>query len=182
MTTRSLLPAFLLSLGLLSLGLLSIGSSASVQAQQWREYRPRGEGYSIDFPGTPTQDTRNVSTRVGMMRLRTSTMGIGDEAFIAIRSDYPQTMDMGDANASLDRARNSSLSKVNGRLRSEKRLTMGDAPARHLLFDIPEGNQVADAILVIQGHHLLQAVYVGPSSPQETPEARRFLSSFALVP
>jgi hypothetical protein len=179
---RSLLPAFPPSLGLLLLGLLLLGLSASAQAQQWREYRPDGEGYRIDFPGTPAWDTRNVSTNAGIMQLRTSTMGIGDQAFIAIRSDYPQTMDMGDANASLDRARNGSLSKVNGRLRSEERFTMGDAPARHLLFDIPEGDQVADAILVMQGHHLLQAVYVGPSSPQETPEARRFLSSFALVP
>jgi len=166
---------------LLPLLLLLVGLSSAANAQQWKEYRPSGEGYRIDFPGTPTEDTRRVQTHAGTVELRTSAMGLGNQAFIAIRSDYPPTVDLRNPQAALDRARNGSLVKAKGILRSEQRLTIGDAPARHVLIDLPDSNQLADAIMVMQGHHLVQAVYVGPNTPRETPDAQRFLSSFALV-
>ena len=165
----------------LPLVLLLVGLSSGACAQQWKEYQPSGQGYRVDFPGTPTEDTRRVQTRAGTMELRTSAMGLGDQTFIAVRSDYPSTVDLGDPQAALDRARNGSLVKAKGTLRSEQRLMIGNAPARHLLIDLPESNQLADAIMVVEDHHLVQAVYIGPNTPQETPAARRFLSSFTLV-
>ncbi len=161
--------------------LLSIGLSLGANAQQWKEYRPGGEGYRVDFPGTPTEDTRRVQTRAGVVELHTSAMGLGNQVFIAIRSNYPSTVDLADREAALDRARNGSLVKAKGTLRSERRLMIGDVPARHVLIDLPDSNQLADAIMVVQDHDLVQAVYIGPNTPQETPDARRFLSSFTLL-
>jgi hypothetical protein len=166
---------------LLPVLVLLVGMCSGANAEQWKEYQPSGEGYRIDFPGTPTEDTRRVQTRAGTVELHTSAMGLDNRAFITIRSDYPSTVDLRDSQAALDRARNGSLTKAKGTLRSEQRLMIGDAHARHLVIDLPESNQLADAIMVVQDHHLLQAVYIGPNRPGETPEARRFLSSFALV-
>jgi hypothetical protein len=154
---------------------------ASANAQQWQLYQPDGQGYRVEFPGKPTQDVRHVATQAGPIELRTSALNIGDQAFFAVRSDYPTTMPMGDAETSLDRARNGSLTRSRGVLRSEERLTVGHSPARHILIDLPDSHQFADAILVVQDHYLLQVVYVGPDNARETPNARRFLSSFALV-
>lgn len=53
-------------------------------------------------------------------------------------------------------------------------------PARHLLIDMPQDN-FADMLMVLDGHQLLQAIYIGPQGTEEPPEARRFLNSFALV-
>jgi len=161
--------------------LLLAGLSSGANAQQWKEYRPSGGGYRIDFPGTPTEDTRRVQTRAGTVELRTSAMGLRDQAFITVRSDYPSTVDLGDPQGALDRARNGSLAKAKGTLRSEQRLTIDNVPARHVQIDLPDSDQLADAIMVVQDHHLVQAVYIGPNTPRETPDAQRFLSSFALV-
>ena len=169
--SRTLLSALFISFGLLR----------PAYAQQWKDYQPQGEGYRVEFPGTPTEDTRRTSTNAGVIESHTSALSIGNQTFITVRSDYPSTMTMGDPEANLDRAGAGSIQRANGTLRREERLTVGNAPARHLLIDIPGSNQIADTLLVMQDHRLIQAVYVGPATVQEAPDARRFLSSFALV-
>lgn len=153
----------------------------SARAQQWTEYRPTGEGYRIDFPGTPSEDVRRHATRVGIVDTRTSAMTRGDQTFMVVRSDYPVTMNMGDPQSNLDQARNGSLRSARGTLRHEERLVVNGVPARRVEMAIPDSNQTADSLLVMKDHRLIQAVYVGPLAPREAPDARRFLSSFALV-
>jgi hypothetical protein len=159
--------------------LVSTGSSAS--AQQWIEYRPPGAGYRIEFPGQPAEETREVATNVGKIRMSTSAVEIGDKVFLTITSHYPQHLTMGDPEKNLDGARNGSLRNINGTLRHEERVSVGDAPARRLLIDIPRDNQAAGAVMVLDGHQLLQAIYVGPRGTEEAPEVRRFLSSLSPV-
>ncbi|WIM09802.1 hypothetical protein [Enhydrobacter sp.] len=167
---RPLLPGLLISLAL----------AAPASGQQWRQYQPDGGSYRIDFPGQPAEDVREVVTDVGPVRLRTSSITIGDKIFMTITSHYPRHVAMGDPQKNLDGARDSTIRKVDGTLRAEKRLDVGDKPARHLLIDLPRGN-LADALLVLDDHQLLQAIYVGPQRAEEPPEARRFLGSFTLL-
>lgn len=159
--------------------LVSMGSSAL--AQQWIEYHPPGAGYRIEFPGRPAEDTREVVTNVGKIHMITSAVEIGDKVFLTITSRYPEHLTMGDPEKNLDGARNGSLRKINGTLRREERLSVGDAPARRLLIDIPQDNQAAGAVMVLDGHRLVQAIYVGPRGTEEAPEVRRFLSSLSPV-
>lgn len=167
---RTLLPAALMVFAL----------AAPAAAQEWRQYQPDGAGYRVDFPGPPTEDVRDVRTNVGPVRMRTSSYTIGDKIFMTIASSYPGSVAMGDPEKNLDGARNGSLQNVKGTLRSERRLNVSSMPARHLLIDMPQDN-FADTLMVLDGHQLLQAIYVGPRGIEEPPEARRFLNSFALV-
>jgi hypothetical protein len=87
---------------------------------------------------------------------------------------------MGDPEGDLDIVRDGGVRNVNGKLLSEERLSIGNAPARRLVIDIPHSNQAAEALIVLADHRLFQAVYVGPRGTQSTEQANRFLSSFAL--
>jgi hypothetical protein len=170
---RDSLPAALL--------LLALSGIQPAEAQQWIEYQPDGAGYRIAFPGKPTEETREVNTNIGRIRMRTCALGVGNAMFMTISSIYPPQVSMGDPQKNLDGARNGSVRNVNGTLRTEQALNFGDAPARHLVIDIPKDNQAADTLVVLDGHKLVQAIYVGPRGTEETPEVRRFLTSFALV-
>ena len=169
--TRPLLPALLMSLVL---------GAPPAAAQQWRLYQPDDGSYRVDFPGQPTEDVHEVATNIGPIRTRTSSITIGDKIFMTIISHYPGHVTMGDPQKNLDDVRDSSVRKVNGSLRKEERLEVSDEPARHLLIDLPS-DTLADTLLVLDDHQLLQAIYVGPRQIEEPPEARRFLGSFRLL-
>ena len=170
--SRIALPALLLS--------LMTFTASPVHAQQWQEYRPDGAAYRIEFPGSPVQNTRDVATNIGTIHMQTSSVDVGGKTYMMIRSEYPPTVAI-NPEKSLDGARNGSVRRTGGVLRSESRTTVGQAPARHLIIDMPQTNQSADALMILDGRELLQAIYVGPHGTEETPEARRFLASFESV-
>ena len=62
---------------------------------------------------------------------------------------------------------------------SEERLEINNAPARRMVIDQPQNGQVAEALVMLDGNHIYQAVYVSPRSSEHKEEANRFLSSFA---
>jgi hypothetical protein len=170
--TRSVLLAALLA--------LALGGAPLAQAQQWIDHRPAGGGYRVAFPAQPIEQGRTVDTDVGKVTMQTSAVEIDGKIFMTIDSIYPSEFKMGDAEATLDTARNGGLRNVGGRLLSEERLNIDNAPARRLVIDIPHSNQAAEALMVLDGHRLYQAVYLGPRGSQKTEDANRFLSSFKL--
>lgn len=174
--TRTLIAAALAPFALASLAV-----AVPVTAQEWKSYRPHGAGYQVEFPGQPVEDVQDVRTNVGPVRLQTSSLTIGDKTYMTITSSYPREVTMGDPQKNLDGARDGSLQHTNGTLRSEERINLGNVPARHLVIDLPQQAKVADTLLVLDGHRLLQAIYVGPNQTREAPEARRFLTSFTPV-
>jgi hypothetical protein len=160
---------------------LALGSAVfSANAQQWIDHRPNGGGYRVAFPAQPIETRRTVDTDVGRVNMRTSAVEIGDKIYITIDSTYPSDFRMGDAEANLDTARDGGVVNVHGTLLSEERLSIDHAPARRLVIDIPHGNKAAEALMVLDGHRLYQAVYLGPRGSQKTDDAKRFLSSFKL--
>jgi len=150
-------------------------------AQQWVKYQPDGAGYRVEFPAKPVENTQDITTKVGPVKTRTSAVEVGDKVFMTVHSFYPTDVTMGDPQTNLDGVRNGSVRNVNGKLLSEERLNISNAPARRLLIDMPRSNQAAEALMVLDGNRLYQAVYVGPPGTENTPEAKRFLSSFALL-
>ena len=160
--------------------LLALGGAVSANAQQWIDHRPNGGGYRVAFPAQPIEQGRTVDTDVGKVRMQTSAVELDGKIFMTIDSTYPNEFAMGDAEANLDTARNGGLRNVGGKLLSEERLSVDNAPARRLVIDIPRSNQAAEALMVLDGHRLYQAVYLGPRGSHTPDDAKRFLSSFKL--
>jgi len=168
------------SVSLAALLSLALAGAQAVQAQQWIDHRPNGGGYRVAFPAQPIEDGRNVDTTLGAVKMRTTAVEIDGRIFMTIDSVYPANLPMGDPESDLDIVRDGGVRNVNGKLLSEERLSIGNAPARRVVIDIPRSNQAAEALIVLDDHRLFQAVYVGPRGTQSTEQANRFLSSFAL--
>ena len=168
------------SVSLAALLSLTLAGAQAVQAQQWIDHRPNGGGYRVAFPAQPIEDGRNVDTTLGAVKMRTTAVEIDGRIFMTIDSVYPANLPMGDPESDLDLVRDGGVQNVNGKLLSEERLSIGNAPARRVVIDIPHSNQAAEALIVLDDHRLFQAVYVGPRGTQSTEQANRFLSSFAL--
>lgn len=160
---------------------LALFGTQFAQAQQWIHHQPSGAGYRAEFPAKPVENSHDLSTPAGPVKIRTSAVDVGGKIFMTIDSVYPMSVDVGDPQANLDSARDGGVRNVNGTLRQEERLTVGSAPARRMVIDMPQTSQAADALLILDGRHLYQAVYVGPRGTEKAPEVRRFLSSFALM-
>ena len=152
------------------------------QPQKWVEYKPAGAGYRIEFPEVPRQSQDEVSTGAGPIRMQVAQVGgDADIVYIAMRSEYPARALPDDPQAALDAARNASVKNVNGVLREDKKLTVGGAPARRLLIDIPEGRRVGVVLIVLEGNRLYRAVSVMPAGQEGSADLKKFLDSFALV-
>src|SRR5215468_11303477 len=171
------------SLSLATVLALALGGICAAHAQQWIDHRPNGGGYRVAFPAQPIERGRTVDTDVGKVRMQTSAVEVDGKIFMTIDSSYPNEFTMGDAEANLDTARNGGLRNVGGQLVSEEKLKIDNAPARRLVIDIPRSNQEAEALMVLDGHRLYQAVYLGPrGSQRRTPNAFCPLSSSNAEP
>jgi hypothetical protein len=167
---------------LLSAGSLAPAAAQPQQPQKWVEYKPQGAGYRVEFPEPPKQSQDEISTGAGPVRMQVAQFGgDADIVYIAIYSDYPVGALPTEPQAALDAARDASVKNVNGILREDKKITVGDKPARRLLIDIPEGRRIGAALIVLDGNRLYRAVCVAPAGQENSVDLKKFLDSFALV-
>jgi hypothetical protein len=157
---------------------LLLTASLVAQAQQWVEYRPAGAGYRIEFPEPPTV----APTQTGSFRMFVASVERGTEAFMATYCDCVDGSIAADPEDVLDIVRDGGIENAQGRLREERRLTIGGATARRIVFDIQWDNRVGVALIVLSGTQLYQAIVVTPAGGENSVDSERFLSSFALVP
>lgn len=150
-------------------------------AQQWVEHRPTGAGYRIEFPGKPKLTSDEVPTKAGPIRAFLAQWDREATVFLVAHAVYPPGGLAADRDAVLDGARNGGVQRAQGRLRQERRLTVDGAPARRIVFDVPKGNQVGVALIVLNGNNLYQAIVVAPAGQETAADIDRFLKSFALV-
>ena len=87
-----------------------------------------------------------------------------------------------EATDALGRGRDNVLRmKASRKLRSDQNLSVGGAPAKRIIIDDSDGNQVIIDLMVVSGDILYQAITASPKGGENSPDVQRFLSSFALV-
>jgi hypothetical protein len=157
-------------------------SALPAWAQQWTEYQPEGAGYRIEFPGAPRTTVQEVPTPSGPLRMFFAAIGRGrDVSFQSIYTAYPPELLTDDVQTMLDRARDGAVSNSKGKLREEKRLNVGDASARRLVIEAPDGKHAAVALIVLSGNRYYQVTAVAPIGQENSPDMQRFLDSFTLL-
>lgn len=161
-----------------------VGRVDPSSAQQWMEHRPADAGFRIEFPERPEVRDTLVPIRSGgqVRAFLASVTRTAEGTFLVAYTEYPAGALSTDKDATLDNARDGGLERAKGRLREERRLSIGNAPARRIVFDVPEKREVGVALIVLSGQWLYQAIVVTNSGSEDSPDVRRFLSSFALVP
>jgi hypothetical protein len=167
---------------LVSLAFLAATAPASAQ-QAWLEYRPPGAGFRVEFPGTPKLDSTDLQSRAGPIHLSYATYQNGpDSTFVSTHTVYAAMPATADPQTLLGGARNGAVKGINGKLREEKRLTVGGRPALLFTIDGPDGTRVAVVLAVANGNNLYQAIAGMPAGQENSADVKRFLDSLALTP
>jgi hypothetical protein len=168
--------------GLLLLMFVLAAAAVAHAQQQWVEHRPAGAGYRIEFPGRPTVESQEVDTGAGKITVHIAKVNIGkDVELVAMHNSYPKGT-LGDPTDSLARGRDSVVNLSPSRkLRSEQNLSVSGAPAKRIIVDDSDGDEVIIDLMVVSGDNFYQAIIGSPKGSENSPDVQRFLSSFALV-
>jgi hypothetical protein len=149
---------------------------------QWQEHRPAGAGFRIEFPGKPALSTREVPTKIGQLLVHLATLEISPTiAYLTLHNSYPAGS-VGPAEAALDRARDGMIDGGKRKVLQERRLKVSGMPAARLLVEEPGVQLRMQALVVIRGDDMFQAIFVSQIGSENSPDGQRFLSSFALLP
>lgn len=94
--------------------------------------------FNVQFPdGFPTakEDTKDVPTKIGTLKMHTFLTELSDAACMIAYSDYPEEAFKGaDIDALLDSARNGALNNVHGTMETEEKIEMNGHPGRSIIF------------------------------------------------
>jgi hypothetical protein len=169
-------------LALLSFSVLGHTAAASAE-QKWREIKPVGAGYRIDFPAAPKTEWKDLPSESGTVPVMISLLSRDDGMdFMAMYSKFPTGSFPNSTQIELDRLRNSSVLAVRGELRSEATLSVSGAPARLIVVAFHGGESIATVLFVLDGTRLYQAMCIAPDNRKDDPDVRHFIDSLALVP
>jgi hypothetical protein len=168
--------------GLLLLMLVLAAAAVAHAQQQWVEHRPAGAGYRIEFPGQPAVESQEVDTAAGRITAHIAKVNVGkDIELVAMHTTYPKGA-VGDPTDALGGARDSVVNLTPSRkLRSEQDLSVGGAPAKRIIVDDSDVDEVIIDLMVVSGDDFYQAIISSSKASENSPEVQRFLSSFALV-
>lgn len=169
MRTRALVPA----------ALLAVALAGAALAQGWKPYNSAPGKFSIDFPGTPETRSQDITTRVGKVKMHLFQVAKGQSAFLVSYSDYPASAIKGsDPKKMLDGARDGAVSNVQGKLLSEKGMSIGGNPGRELKVEA-KGLSMTQRMFLVK-NRLYQVLALVPIDRPNNPDVPRFLNSFKI--
>lgn len=142
-------------------------------------------GFTAQMPGTPQKQTQSVDTAVGSVAFNTYSVQNGSEAFIVGYNDFPDSpaIRSADPEGLLDKARDGAVQNVNGKVTSEKAVTMNGHPGKEFSGESTTPQEATFTARVYWvAPRLYQVLYIRPktaSAPSEN--GQKFLDSFQLT-
>ncbi|MBN1811315.1 MAG: hypothetical protein JXA14_05735 [Anaerolineae bacterium] len=150
----------------------------------WKEFTSEEGRFSILLPRTPRQTTETVDTPVGEIDERSFTVIHGSITYIVSYSDYPQNvLSAGDPQAILDSFSDSAVTSIEGKLLSERSISLDGYLGRELKIKIADDSDTAIAQIRIYlvGNRLYYIYTLAPEERASSPSVDKFLNSFKLV-
>ena len=140
-------------------------------------------GFSISFPGSPTQDAQNVNTPVGAIIMHTFMIEKSDSAYMVAYSDYPESLaNQTPPDVILSGARDGAVANVQGRLVSEIFISLQGHLGREILIEAPAAEAFARVRIYLAGNRMYQIMAL-TSTQQESlaDEITSYLNSFVIL-
>jgi len=175
-------PLSLFSLLVLPLALASVAQTP-IQGE-WKSFSPKDGGFTVLFPGTPTEHKKSISTPGGPLEVLYYELELPGEdgKFLVGYSEVAaSSIKAGTEDKRLDNARDGALSSTKGKLKREKSLLLDNTyPGRELVIEI-EGKATVLLRLYAVKNRLYQVVVAGSVERVTSQDAAKFLSSFKLT-
>ena len=142
-------------------------------------------GMTVQMPGKPEKQTQTTNTPVGPVNINMLTTQSGDEAFIVGYSEFPDApaTRSADPEMLLNRARDGAVQNVNGKVTSEKAITMSGHPGKEFTGDSTSPQEATFTARVYWvAPRLYQVLYIRPKTTAAPSEnGQKFLDSFQLT-
>ena len=164
---------------------LGLGYAATAQAQAWVDFKDPTCKCAATFPGKPTEKRQKVPTNNKEIGDLEAVMYLyegpgGTSAYLMMYNDYPkEKAQAADPQKVLDGARNGAAEKINGKILSEKKITINGQPGRELEIDGGQLKYYARIVLANKTR-LYQAIVVMQKDVAKPADVRKFLDSFKV--
>lgn len=152
---------------------------AVAPAPVWQEYRPADSSFRIEMPGTPNVGTQDLKSSPGQ-KMHYAVVRFGKGSLLVTYSEIARDRLAAPADKTLDELRDVEVRALKATVLSEQRETVGNFPARRVAYD-PANGLIMTKRYVLVKSRIYQIAAVGPPGFGTTPEATRFLNSFALT-
>lgn len=159
-----------------------------LRSNGWKEFYSLDGRFRILFPGKPVEQSAVSEKEAGRLEGRLYALEAAGGTYIAAYNDLSTTVTgHGAVSSMLDRGRDAALASGQGKLVSEKAVSVAGYPGREIKAEIPEGMILAKVYLVRQ--RLYQLIVFTPdlrTLPRlkcafYESSAHKFLDSFRLI-
>jgi len=140
-------------------------------------------GFSISFPGSPTQDAQNVNTPIGAITMHTFMIEKSDVAYMVAYSDYPESLvNQTPPDVILSGARDGAVANIQGRLVNEIFISLQGHLGREIIIEAPAAEAFARVRIYLVENRMYQIMAL-TSTQQEslTDEITNYLNSFVIM-
>ncbi len=158
-------------------------NTTSEPALDWQEFAPGGRGFSILFPGTPSEETTSYPTAFGVVDTAWFKLEPeGEKLSYGVRYDSypPMVLALGDV-SQLIFARSKTLEhEIQGKTIDEEDVFLDDHSGKQLTYELPDGKLGIYRIFMIEEHMYQLGVKAAPEDASAK-EISTFLDSFKLI-
>ena len=108
-------------------------------AGPWKEFTSKEGGFTVLMPGTPKEQTQKFATQVGDIEAKMFQLEAKPgQAYVMAYADYPEAVvKKSNPDKILDGARDGAAKKINGKVASEKKITLEKHPGREVEIEGP---------------------------------------------
>lgn len=162
---------------------LVLGVAQDDLPKNWKPFTSKEGGFTVALPAAgPSEGKRTVKTPAGNIEVTFYLVEVKDQgSYVVTFSDFSEeALKGGTDDKRLDNARDGAVQTAKGKLKSEKRLMLGDYPGRELIIESEAKGGVRTRIYAVKGR-LFQTMAAGGRAFLQTKETTQFLDSFQLV-
>lgn len=164
---------------------LSAAAATDTAPQQgvppgWREFQIPAGRFKVLMPGSPKTSSRTIPTDIGnVASTRYTATDAASVTYDVLLNDYPKAgVSRANPQKLLDGARDGLMVQTQGRMVSEKRITLANFPGRDLEIMGGEGTHYRARLVWVETR-LYQVMAVTPGKPR--PDASVFFDSFQIT-
>ena len=160
--------------------LIFAGVLAFCQNSEWKEYTYAADNFAVTAPAKPESQNQAIDTAVGQVQAHNYFINLGDNAGVLISvTDFGKDKAISPRQA-LQGAKNGSLKSINGKLISEKEISLQNYAG--LEFEMEAAAYRAWARYYIVEGKLVAMMSVAPQGKPFASETGRLFESLRLNP
>lgn len=154
------------------------------QSGTWDSFTSSEGKFSALFPKNPTEEIDTLNTAIGTLEMHTFTASYRKGFFAVAYVDYPYSaVRVTPASSLLDGARDGAVERTNGRLLSEKLISLGGYPGREIKIKIetPKHTAIIRCRIYLVKNRLYQILVATSIQEAYSTIGTTFLNSFQVT-